>query len=164
MKAKLQTISNSKQQELEEVRRELKLSQEQTKAKAEMEQIQATIKELQSKEQNNKSSFDETKAIENAISRLEAEIEKLQRLHQQHQVQPSQSLSGIRLPLHWKKMQIHYVLKVTLDVMDSKERQEYSEVQKHFLRTLPHVTVVSITRFQNALHWEYYQLKKLEME
>ncbi|XP_052241508.1 uncharacterized protein LOC127851697 isoform X3 [Dreissena polymorpha] len=103
--------------------------------------------------------IEEKEQYDNAL-----ETKLSQRLHQQHQVQPSQSLSGIRLPLHWKKMQIHYVLKVTLDVMDSKERQEYSEVQKHFLRTLPHVTVVSITRFQNALHWEYYQLKKLEME
>ncbi|XP_052278994.1 E3 ubiquitin-protein ligase MIB2-like isoform X2 [Dreissena polymorpha] len=88
----------------------------------------------------------------------------LEKLQQAYQTQPAQSQSGIRLPINWTKMQVNEVVKVNLNVTDSMEGQEYAEVEKHFMKTMPHVTIVSITRVQNAQLWEHYNLKKREME
>ncbi|XP_052255605.1 golgin subfamily A member 6-like protein 22 [Dreissena polymorpha] len=79
----LQQISNSKHQELEELRRELEeRSREQAKVKAEKEQLHAKVKEVKNKEKNIWLLLDKTikhmRDKEIVISRLEAEIGKLE--------------------------------------------------------------------------------------
>ncbi|KAL4225843.1 polymerase member 15 [Mactra antiquata] len=77
---------------------------------------------------------------------------------------PAKSQNGIRLPMHWRKMNLNDIDFVELDTSNAAQAEEHANICKHFKHTLPDCEIGCVKRLQNAMLWEHYSLKKREME
>ena len=80
------------------------------------------------------------------------------RLTAAYKEKPAKSQAGVRLPMHWKPMEVTDVDMVILDKSDAMQKQEFAEVEKHFTSTHSQCEIGCVKRIQNPLLWEHYTL------
>ena len=86
------------------------------------------------------------------------DFSRFTRLTTNYKAAPAKSQRGVRLPIHWKEMNVADMEMITLDVKDMMQKQEFQEVEKQFVNTLAQCKIETIKRIQNPLLWEHYTL------